>query len=1047
MTISILRRSRSLSAIALAMALPACTTAADLDGEDDLAASSADDSLLADDVKEAPAPKLWDQAQAIDNVLVRPYYRKTLTLTAIAGSHVIKTQDLQQLGTLPPDTVIIAQNGDSQQWTNDNCEGAASCVTIPGSLTSVTIAIFGRQPQAHGTTDLVIDGVVRENDVAFGGTLIPISWNPAGTDFAIHTVGKPNGTVDETIFHLDRDYRYKGSNTSSGILAHAKLIASPVQGDFILVASPATATNPGTGLTRVIFNSCLSETDDCTGSGTFNGDTDGDGLANYLEAQIGTSQTKKDTDGDGIVDYQEVIGVKLGGEEEDLPRYGADPRHADVFLEMDTSFWNGSNPPTNSNAPATEAIVTRLAEMFANLSNWSNPDGTTGIRIHVDGNAACSDPTLCGDWGGSNHYQHDCVTPSTATARANMAPLRQGVFHYTLRTCRGAQAPRGSAIIRIGPTNDEHNGEVWAHELGHNLGLHHWGNADVPVEGNINSTVVYPSTMNYAYQNGIGGDPDARFSRGLMQPIRPENQIESNYTPGVDKSYMATGPYYYGVTGNNVDFNGDGRIQGPVWFDPGPVGQRSGKWADVRDVRDIDNRVPTGGAGIAVLPTVSGGSTSRVYIAAPYSHGNGIYPDIRWTTDIATGDPAAFSAAVPSSPIPGGADPAGEVGAALVSFETGLAVFVTMPSLSGKLYYAHFRTWNHTWTGWTAMPGWTPSHRARQATVVNTPDRLYVLFRDMNAPENVPNVWMNTFEEGQWRGWNMLGVSSYLTPGLAVGPDGMLYLLHMTTVENSPTSVTLKMKLSVAAWEPSPAQLDFAPIDQLNWTGHGFGSEPLPDNVRPRINLLSVPYRRGGGAPFTDGSHHLAAYWASGEIGTDESQDNWILRRAYTPGYITASGHCFGATVTGNPCTASATVHTRFQKDIDRPYPAHSVAPASRWNVVSTAYTRATWDGDGDADNESAPAAIAYQPWSNGVYAGHWELRDTDDADIMRDYTCTSLWSLTGEQCKCDDSCSSLTSTGTSAKARIAVEPELVAEPELVPECQLHDHEAPTSAE
>jgi hypothetical protein len=1024
MTIRSFRHSRPLSAIALALALPACLT----DEADDWAPGldDGDTSSLADDVKvtpPGPAAKLWDQPQAIDNVLVRPYYRKTLTLSGSPAIHTITTVDLQQGGSWEPDPVIIAQSG-TEQWTNDNCVGKAACVLLPGTLTSVTVTIFGRQPQAYGTTDVLVDGVKVENDVPFGGTLIPISWNPAGTDFAIQTVGKPGGTLDETIFHLASNFEYKASNTSSGILAHAKLIATPVQGDFILVASPVTATNPGTGLTRVLFNSCLSETDSCTGTGTFNGDTDGDGLANYLEAQIGTSASNRDTDGDGIFDYQEVIGLKLGADEEDLPRYGADPRHGDLFVEMDTSFWDGGpEAPTVSDNPATEITVSRMADMFARLSRWSNPDGTTGIRLHVDGNTTCSDPTMCGDWGGTNHYRHECVNPSEATARANMAPWRHGVFHYTLRTCKGASSPDAiSAISRIGNTNNADNGEVWAHELGHQFGLKHHGDPLHPEEGKLNHTVAYPSTMNYGYQNRIGGDENARFSAGRMGRIRPENQEEVGYSVGQDKAHLDDEPYFYGLSGDNVDFNGDGRVsQTPVWFDPGPTGKRGGNWGDIRDLRDIETRVPTGGVGMAVLPTVSGGSTSRVYIAAPYQHGNGVYPEIRWATENVAGTPGTFGGAVASQPLPGGGDPSGEVAAALVVFESAPAVFVTMPASNGRLYFAHFRTTNHTWTSWTQMPAWHPETRARQATVVNTQDRMYLLYRDINAAEDVPNVWMNTFEEGQWRGWSLLNVPSYLTPGLAVGPDDQLYLLHMKHTAFNNGTIDLQLALSSAEWAAWPAAVTFTPVNNLNWPGDGFGSAPIADAQRPRLTLLSLPHRQGGGAPFADGSHYLAAYWASGQFGTAEAlQDGWAFRRAYVPGYISPFlGPCFGKTIEGDGCSATADVRVRFQTSRDRPWPAYSPAVATRWNVVSAAYVQSAWDGDGAQDTilESNPTPIAYQPWANGIYPGHWEIRDTNDAAVMRRNACKSLWSLTNQECKCDGSCSSLTARASFAIA------------------------------
>jgi hypothetical protein len=1044
MTISRLRRSKPLSAIALALALPACIT----DQADDTVAPTdeAAEAALADDVKEPPASalKLWDQGQAYDNVQVGPYYRQTLTMSAISGNHVIRTADLKQAGNLAPDTVIVAQSGPGQ-WTSDNCNTGtrASCVSVPGSLTSVTVAIFGRQPGANGTADLVIDDVVRVNDTPFGGTLISVNWLTDGTDFAIQTVGKAGGTTDETIFHLGNDFKYKDSNTSSGILAHAKLIATPVTGDYILVASPSTAPPASrNGVTRVLFNSCLSETDSCQGAtAAFSGDSDGDGLANYLEAQIGTSASNRDTDGDGIFDYQEVIGLKLGADEEDLPLYGADPRHGDLFIEMDTSFWSGDaqDPPSSSDTPADQTIVARVAEMYAGLSRWSNPDGTTGIRVHVDGGGPCADATLCGDWGGSNHFEHRCGNPPTAeTVKNNMAQLRHGIFHHTLRTCSGASSSGTVTLLtRIGPNNSAHEGEVWAHELGHHFGLMHSGDPDYPEENRLNYTAAYPSTMNYSFQHGApggGGIPamPAQFSAGRMQSIRPENQNERDYSPGRDKGYLVNSSYRYTVTGDDVDFNGDGRISStPVWFDPGPVGQRGGNWADMLDVRPITNLAPTGGVGIAVLPTVSGGSTSRVYIAAPYNHANGVYPEIQWATENVNGSPGSFSSRVASPPLPVGGDPSGEVAAALVIFESNPAVFVTMPGSNGRLYFAHFRTTNHTWTNWTQMPAWHPETRARQATVVNSQDRMYLLYRDINAAEGVPNVWMNTFEEGGWRGWSLLEVPSYFTPGLAIGPDERLYLLHMTH-SASGGSVDIQLKLSHAEWAPWPQALDFTAVDNLTWPNDGFGSQPIAGTMRPRLNLLSAPYRQGGGAPFTDGSHQLIAYWASGVLGTAESlQGDWVLRRAYVPGYITPFvGPCFGAT----GCGTQGAIHTRYHKQTDRPWPAFSAAAAPRWNVVSTAYVQSFWDDDGSQDStlESFPTPIAYQPWATGIYPGHPDIRDTNDAAVIRRNACKALWSLTGEQCKCDNSCGSRTRASFAAKS-VEAEPHVCTPPDDQP--------------
>jgi hypothetical protein len=74
-----------------------------------------------------------------------------------------------------------------------------------------------------------------------------------------------------------------------------------------------------------------------------------DGLGYELESALGTCATRtstapgvscaaiadpRDTDGDGISDGLEAA-VGIGGDDLPLPLWGADPRHKDLFVEVD----------------------------------------------------------------------------------------------------------------------------------------------------------------------------------------------------------------------------------------------------------------------------------------------------------------------------------------------------------------------------------------------------------------------------------------------------------------------------------------------------------------------------------------------------------------------------------------------------------------------------------------------------------------------------------------------------------------------------------------
>ncbi|KIA66718.1 hypothetical protein [Nocardia vulneris] len=214
-----------------------------------------------------------------------------------------------------------------------------------------------------------------------------------------------------------------------------------------------------------------------------------------------------DTDGDGLSDEWETKGYDANGDgkiDVDLPAMGADPKHKDLFVEMD--YMNGRLPTT--------AALDRVVAVFA-TSPVTNPDGRNGIKIHLDaGNARGAAYNL----GGGNQVPYDnnlspVDSQVAAIKRTNFAANRSRIFHYMIwadsydNGCSSGISlgiPADTFIVALGPKcnwtpDDNENVGTFIHELGHNLGLKHGG------VDHTNYKPNYLSVMNYSFQ--FGGVP------------------------------------------------------------------------------------------------------------------------------------------------------------------------------------------------------------------------------------------------------------------------------------------------------------------------------------------------------------------------------------------------------------------------------------------------------------------------------------------------------------------------------------------------------------
>ena len=319
-------------------------------------------------------------------------------------------------------------------------------------------------------------------------------------------------------------------------------------------------------------------------------DSDGDQLDDHVEQWVGTCASRtgtapgvncqtvadtRDTDGDGLLDGWEVMGFRpaaYGVASNDylpLHEWGADPRHKDLFLEIDfrrlTKADNDAalemrmSPQSARSMAAVYAdtITTDPAIRALHAASVGNPDGKPGIALHLDTGVAPETPadsTLFGDWGGYNAVdaipdpadplKYIPQTPAVWTSQMSLG--RRGIFHYVLGYTTGG----GACGYGIACGFNFASTFVSTHEFGHTLGSDHDGTFDI-VEPNCKPN--YPSLMSYGGYSqfsdgrdlGVLNDHSLSETGGVTNNPDLLDSLRTKYRYGVDP-----------VTGS-VDWNRD----------------------------------------------------------------------------------------------------------------------------------------------------------------------------------------------------------------------------------------------------------------------------------------------------------------------------------------------------------------------------------------------------------------------------------------------------------------------------------------------------------
>jgi hypothetical protein len=313
----------------------------------------------------------------------------------------------------------------------------------------------------------------------------------------------------------------------------------------------------------------------------------------WVAQVVAYSNGNQDTDGDRLKDGWELNGYNYT----DLPGMGANPLHKDLFVEAD--YMPNTVLPTNT--LPDKAQLDDIVAVFNNAP-VSNPDGTTGIHIHIDTGGAANGSSA-GTWpaynfGGGNSipYQEHlgANTPGCAyydwsqfqaLKDANFSSYYRGpIFHYMifahdLAPCfmsTSGISRNGSTdalfikgatdfIVSMGSwpsqgTSLQREG-TFIHEFGHNLGLRHGGNDHNNYKPN------YLSVMNYFFQTmGVYRDGswyNFDYSRFTLPSLNEKALNEVTGLGPLASSYGTRwfcGNYSYVdyTAGSYVDWNCDG---------------------------------------------------------------------------------------------------------------------------------------------------------------------------------------------------------------------------------------------------------------------------------------------------------------------------------------------------------------------------------------------------------------------------------------------------------------------------------------------------------
>jgi probable HAF family extracellular repeat protein len=438
--------------------------------------------------------------------------------------------------------------------------------TLPGGAYSQATAINNQ--------GWVVGRSAKPGDVDHGvmwqdGTIIDLG-KLAGISAGVNDVndlGQVVGSAPISVYGAAAFLWQNGTMTDLNALIDPLL---PPNSGWIL--TEATAINNagqivGSGLHNGHYDAFLLDLNACQDTDNDgNPDNDGDGLCDNWETE------GIDIDHDGVIDFR-LYDLNKDGVID--PSERADPNHKDAYVEVD---WMAQHEPLAS-------ALDRVVRSFA-AAPVDNPDGTTGIRLHllVDEEAVGHQVQLAFGNQSPTSPDFDSVKAThfgTAAERAAANHLmilaaKRLAFRYALFTHQmsgsgasgQAELPGNDFVVSLGGFssvgghtrgNTDQQAGTFIHELGHTLGRHHGGDDENNCKPN------YMSVMNWCFQfdgGPIVGRP-LDYSRKVLPALDENNLSEPVGIMGPAGQQSAfvpppSGPAVAVPAAGPVDWNWDG---------------------------------------------------------------------------------------------------------------------------------------------------------------------------------------------------------------------------------------------------------------------------------------------------------------------------------------------------------------------------------------------------------------------------------------------------------------------------------------------------------
>lgn len=350
----------------------------------------------------ATASPLCAQTRVFDLTTVSQVAEVPLMLKERADGHIIELRNIDPQNAAALD--IVGASGEAFQSLQ--AQARPNGIVLPSTAAgSFTLIVRAQASDTLYVADVWLDGALLKSKIRFsGGTALTIPRLGVGEE--IVGVARPNGPTEHVAYLMSAD----GANVLARDKGPVTHLRRREAGDTVVMFG---ALSEKTGAIRVYRND-------------FANDTDGDGLGDALENVLGICASRRasapgincaltadtrDTDGDGLWDSWEVMGVNGQA----LPAWGADPRHKDIFVEVDFRRLTLADNQSGLALRMTPAVARQMASIYADSATTDaatrathaqdvgNPDGQPGVSLHLDIGVppeTPADATTYGDWGG-----------------------------------------------------------------------------------------------------------------------------------------------------------------------------------------------------------------------------------------------------------------------------------------------------------------------------------------------------------------------------------------------------------------------------------------------------------------------------------------------------------------------------------------------------------------------------------------------------------------------------------------------------------------------